>query len=460
MIGVPTTGKAVTDSGSIWRGRRGGVTIGALALIFLAAIESFAVTTVMPVVSADLHGQALYAVAFSGTLATGVIGMVAAGAFCDRIGPRAPLYTATGLFVVGLVIAGAATTMPVLLLGRLVQGLGAGGQTVALYVVVARFYPPALHGRVFAAFAAAWVVPSMIGPFLAGAVTQYLHWRWAFLGVAVLVATAFGMVAWLLRNVDLGGGDPEGRGRIRSRLLHAVVVALGAVGVGFAVDAPAPWRWPLACAIIVVTGIAIRPLLPAGALRAARGLPSVVLLRGIVSGGFFAAETYIPYLLIDRFHVTPVLAGLALTFAAIAWSTGSWLQGRFGDRWGTTRIALLSSALLLIAITVQLLVALGALPPIAAMLGWGFGGGGMGLLYPRLMVVTLADSTPADQGFHSAALSISDATGAAIAIAVAGIAFGAVSLAGSGFPVVFLIAAGLILLGVIPGTRLEQPHRG
>ena len=81
--------------------------------------------------------------------------------------------------------------MEVLVVGRLVQGLGIGGQTVALYVVVARVYPPALHGRVFAAFSAAWVIPSLVGPFLAGAVTEYLHWRWVFLGVAVLTFVAF-----------------------------------------------------------------------------------------------------------------------------------------------------------------------------------------------------------------------------------------------------------------------------
>ncbi|WP_295011134.1 MFS transporter [uncultured Microbacterium sp.] len=445
---------------SIWRGRRGGVTVGAFALIFLAAIEALAVTTVMPVVSADLHGEALYAVAFSGTLATGVIGMVAAGAACDRMGPRRPLYAATLLFLVGLVIAGVAPSMPVLLLGRLVQGLGAGGQTVALYVVVARFYPPAVHGRVFAAFAAAWVVPSMIGPFLAGAVTQYLHWRWAFLGVAALVALAFGLVAWLLRGADLGGGSPRTDGRLGQRLLCAIVVAVAAVGIGFAVDAPGPSRWPLALSIAVVIAVAIRPLLPPGTLRADRGLASVVLLRGIVSGGFFAAETYIPYLLIARYDVTPVLAGLALTFSAVAWSTGSWAQGRFGDRWGTRRIALVSVGLIAVGIGVQLVVALGALAPIAAMAGWTFGGAGMGLLYPRLTVETLADSTPADQGFNSSALSIADSTGSAMAIAIAGVVSGTVVLAGSGFPGVFLVALGVIALGLIPATRLTGPRRG
>ncbi|MBQ3358295.1 MAG: MFS transporter, partial [Microbacterium sp.] len=148
---------------SIWDRSRIWVTTGAIALIFLAAIEALAVTTVMPIVSEALDGGALYAVAFSGTLATGVIGMVAAGAWSDARGPRGALYVAVTLFLVGLLISGFAVTMHQFLVGRLVQGLGAGGQTVALYVVVARLYPPHLHGRIFAAFAAAWVVPSMIG---------------------------------------------------------------------------------------------------------------------------------------------------------------------------------------------------------------------------------------------------------------------------------------------------------
>src|SRR3546814_9335663 len=84
------------------------VTAGAVALIFLAAIQSLAVTTVMPVVSADLDGDALYAIAFSGTLATSVIGMIAVGAWCDRGGVLAPLKTSVALFVAGMLLQGIA----------------------------------------------------------------------------------------------------------------------------------------------------------------------------------------------------------------------------------------------------------------------------------------------------------------------------------------------------------------
>src|SRR6478735_4378046 len=84
------------------------ITIGACALVFLGAFESLAVTTVMPAVSLDLDGERLYALAFAGPLATGVIGMAVAGNWADRRGPVAPLYLSVALFVVGLVVAGLA----------------------------------------------------------------------------------------------------------------------------------------------------------------------------------------------------------------------------------------------------------------------------------------------------------------------------------------------------------------
>ena len=144
------------------------VTLGACALVFLAAFESLAVTTIMPLVSRELDGAALYALAFAGPLATGVIGMVAAGNWSDRRGPVGPLYASVAMFVLGLLIAGTAANMPALVAGRLVQGLGGGAMTVALYVVIARVYPPVLHPKIFAAFSAAWVIPSLVGPFAAG----------------------------------------------------------------------------------------------------------------------------------------------------------------------------------------------------------------------------------------------------------------------------------------------------
>lgn len=439
---------------SIWDRERIWVTIGATALIFLGAIEALAVTTVMPVVSEALDGQALFAVAFAGTLATSVIGMVAGGAASDARGPRGALYVAVSLFVAGLVISGSAVTMEQFLVGRLVQGLGAGGQTVALYVVVARLYPAHLHGRIFAAFAAAWVVPSMIGPFLAGAVAEFLDWRWAFLGVAVLTLIAFVMIAVRLRGVDLGDGNASSTSRIWLRLLLAVLVAVAAVSVGLAADLPPAAGWPTAIAAVLVIGFAVLRLLPSGTLRSARGLPSVVLARGLVAGAFFAAEAYVPYLLMEQFDFSPTWAGIALMLAALAWAGGSALQGRYGEALGNHRIAVTSIALLLMALLVVLMTALANGSPILIVVGWGLAGAGMGLIYPRLNVLMLAYSERGNEGFNSSALSISDATGSAVAVALAGLGVATLGGGVQAFPVVYAFCIVLVLVASIPGLRL------
>jgi MFS family permease len=443
-------------TGGIWNARYVWVTVGSVALIFLAAIQSLAVTTVMPIVSADLDGAALYAVAFSGTLATSVIGMVAVGAWCDRASPLPPLATAVALFVAGLVLAGLAPTMEVLVAGRLAQGLGTGGETVAIYVITARVYPAALHGRLMGAFSAAWVVPSLIGPFLAGVVTEYLGWRWVFLGVALLTAAAFTLVAARLRGLDLHTTDPA-VGGVTLRLACAVAVAVGALGISFAGEAGA-WSWAVIVVSVVVVLAAIRPLVPKGTLRAARGLPSVVLMRALIAGALFGAEIYVPYLLIDGYGFTPAWAGLGLTAAAIAWAATADVQGRFGDRIGNARLTVLGMAQLFTAAALAALTGLLHLHPVVLIVGWAFAGGGMGLIYPRLTVLTLAYSTPQNQGFNSAALSIFDAVGASTSIAVMGLVFTALTGTGAAFPTVFAIAAGLALVALVPGLRLGHVH--
>lgn len=443
-----------SDVATIWDRHRIWVTLGAVALIFLAAIEALAVTTVMPIVSEALDGEALFAVAFAGTLATSVIGMVATGAWSDARGPRGALYVAVALFIIGLLLSGFAVTMHQFLLGRLIQGLGTGGQTVALYVVVARLYPPHLHGRIFAAFAAAWVVPSMVGPFLAGAVAEYLDWRWAFLGVAVLTAAAFLMIAVRLRGVDLGHGEPQDRRALVIRLLLAVVVAVLAVVVGFSADMTPPVGWPVALAAVLAIGFAVLPLLPRRTLVAGRGLPSVVLMRGIAAGAFFAAEAYIPYLLIKKFGFSATWAGVALMLAALAWAGASALQGRFGERLGNRRITLISLGSLLIALSCVLVAALIDVSPFVVVVGWAFAGAGMGLLYPRLTVLTLAYSDQTNQGFNSSALSISDATGSAVAIALAGLGVASLGGGADAFGVVFAFCIALLAVSVVPGLRL------
>ncbi len=433
------------------------VTIGTCALVFLAAFESLAVTTIMPLVSRELNGGSLYALAFAGPLATGVIGMVGAGNWSDRRGPAMPLYASVGLFVLGLLIAGTSVSMPMLVAGRLVQGFGGGALTVALYVLVARFFPGPLHPRIFAAFSAAWVVPSLVGPFAAGVVAQVFSWHWVFLGVVGLVIPALAMIVPVLRGLD----EPEEAGQPQEasqpdrslppwalgRLGWAALAALAVLGLNLSADVSIP-SFPaatalLASAAVVLALVAVRPLVPRGTLAARRGLPSVILARGLASASFFGAEVYLPYLLIDQYAFPPTLAGLTLTGGALAWAGAAAVQGRLGSRLPHQSAVQTGSLMVLAAVLLALATTALHWPAVIAIAGWVLAGGGMGLLYPRLSVMTLALSTKENEGFNSSAMSISDSLGGALSLASTGIVFEAFTTAVQSFAGVFAFTAAI-----------------
>jgi len=93
--------------------------------------------------------------------------------------------------------------------------------------------------------------------------------------------------------------------------------------------------------------------------------------------------------------------------------------------------------------------------------GWAVSGTGMGLAYPRLSVLVLAESNPGSQGFNSAALNIADAAGPAMSLAVAGILFQALGPAGAvaAFSAVFALGLALTLLALLVSRAVVSSDR-
>ena len=425
-------------------------TVGAWSLVFLAAFESLAVTTIMPVVTADLDGRGLYALAFSSTLAAGVVGMVAIGSWADRRGPAVPLFTAIAVFAAGLAGAGTATVMPVFVAARFLQGLGAGGMTVALYVLVAMVYPAALHIRIFGAFASAWVLPSMVGPFVAGFVADALSWHWVFLGVVVLVAVAGALMLPAVRGRDRAPADrvPASAADAR-RVAEAAMVAVSVVALSSLGELEPVAAWLLAPVAVVVIGFALRNLVPPGTYRIRAGLPATVVLCGAAGGVFFGTEVYLPLLLHDRYGLPAWLSGITLTAGAIAWALASAVQGRLGDRLDPGTAIRAGAALLTGGAALELATVVLRLHPGVAAAGWFAAGAGMGTLYPRISTLVLALSAPGEEGFNTAAKSITDAVGGSAALAVSGLLFSLAPFVG---PFAFTTVLGVVT--VLIGLRV------
>ena len=164
------------------------LSIGIVSVVLLIAFEATAVGTAMPVAARELDGIPLYAFAFSAYFTTSLFAMVLAGQWADRRGPLRPLTAGIAAFARrAAAVRDRRAPCGCSSLGRAVQGLGGGLVIVALYVVVGRAYPERLRPAIMAAFAASWVVPSVVGPLAAGTVTEHLGWRWVFVGIPVLV---------------------------------------------------------------------------------------------------------------------------------------------------------------------------------------------------------------------------------------------------------------------------------
>jgi MFS family permease len=431
------------------------VTIASFAIVFLAAFENLAVATVMPVISRALDGASLYAVAFSAPLAIGIVGMVIAGTWSDRRGPRTPLVVLVVVFAVGLVIAGIAPSMTVLVGGRLLYGLAGGGLTVVLYVVVGRTYPPALQPQIFGSFAVAWIFPALIGPAIAGIVADSLGWRWVFLGVVALVLPAMVLVLPTLRTIAGVEREPVRDPAVR-RTVIALVLAFAILGLGLAGQLEGPAKLGAVVLALAVSALCARFLLPAGTLTLRTGIGGVIGVRAIVAGAYFGAEIYLPYLLTGQFHLSPAISGLSLTGAGVAWGAASWLQGRFADRLPARASIQIGMVLVVLAVLASLATAYFMLSPLVAIAGWTVGGAGMGMVYPRLSVLMLEYSTPATQGFNSSAFAIADAVGPAIVLAILGILFQSIqAVAGSrpAFSAVFVLPAVLAGVAILATPR-------
>ena len=475
---TPATTDGAAEVATLAPGTQRTVLFGMVAFVFLGAFEALAVATAMPTVAVALDGLTLYTLAFAASLASSVVGMVASGRWSDRAGPTTPLWTGIGLFLAGLLVAGLATDMLVLVAGRVLQGVGTGLYIVALYVLVARVFPADRRPKVFAAFAAAWVVPSIVGPAIAGLVVEHVGWRWVFLAVPVLAVPALVLMRPAMRAArgtasddapspvpddarpvggDAAAEQPLDRTARQASLAWAVVAALGIGALNYAGQLRGIALAVLLVAALAAVALAVPRLLPPGTTRAARGLPSVVAIRGLVAAAFTGAEVLLPLLLSHERGLAPSLAGAVLTFGAVGWSTGSWLRGR--ATWGLQHAGYvrLGGTLVALGIGGAALLAWTAVPPVVGMVAWTLAGLGMGMTHPTLSVLTLELSPVAEQGANSSALQVSDAVAAATALAVTGSLLWALhaSLGLAAYVVCFavtvLLAAGVALLA--PRTR-------
>ena len=428
-----------------------------VVLITMAAFEHLGVSTAMPKMLAELGGGALYSWPFTSFLAASVMATVLSGRLCDRYGPGPALLVGPTMFLVGLVVAGTATGMVALLIGRAFQGFALGTVIVAIYVLVALVYPEDARPRAFGLIAAAWVVPSLVGPTVAGMVTEQASWRWVFLGIVPFAVLGMLLLVPTVRKLpSLGEDVPEATPR-RFVPLAAVATGVGLTALTWAAQHPSLATLWLGLAGLVAVVPALRVLLPRGTLLARRGLPVTILARGLFAGAFFGVEAFVPLTLVAVHHQSAAMAGLPLTVGSLGWAGASWWQGRLTD---VPRARFIRAGYLIVAFSLasMVLIAPSWGPAWVAAPLWVIGGFGMGLAIPNIGVLTLQYAAPRDRGFASAALQVSDMVFAASTVGLGGVLL--TTLASAEAPTAAVIPIDLLMAGVaLVGAMVFRPQR-
>lgn len=443
----------------LWDPQRRLLLVGIVCLITVVAIEAMAVSTVMPLVEDDLGDIWLYGWAFSAFYLGDLIGIVLGGRAADRVAPVVPLLIGLATFTIGLLVGGLAPTMGVLVLGRALQGVGAGVVPAVSYVCVGRGFPELLRPRVFAIMSTAWVLPSLISPLVASAVASTVGWRWVFLG---LVPVTVGVTLLAVRALRaLGRPEEPHAGTTPVGAAIRLAAGAGLVLGGLTADPPV-----VTLALVLLGGFvlvpAFRSLTPVGTLRAAPGLPAAILTRGVLTFAFFSADAFISLALTSVRGTTTLLAGMVLAVSSVTWTAGSWLQARRIESWGVARLERLGGTCLVVGLVGLALCLVPAVPLWGWFVASAVAGFGMGTAYSPLSVVTLAEAEAGRVGAATSALQLTDILGVAFGTGIAGVIVAVGDRVdasrSSTMAVLFLVAAAVGVGVVLLSARLPSTH--
>ncbi|CAM5546274.1 MFS transporter OS=Streptomyces rimosus subsp. rimosus (strain ATCC / DSM 40260 / JCM 4667 /NRRL 2234) OX=1265868 GN=SRIM_016640 PE=4 SV=1 [Streptomyces rimosus subsp. rimosus] len=312
--------------------------------MLLAALDQTIVSTALPTIVADLGGGGHMAWVVTAYLLAETVSTVLVGKFGDLFGRKIIFQVSAVVFVGGSVLAGASTSMLMLVVARAVQGVGGGGLMVTAMALIADVIPLRERGKYQGALGAVFGVTTVVGPTLGGLFTDHASWRWCFY---VNIPIAIVMVAMAARTI------PVVRAAVRPLIdyLGIVLVALGASGLVLGLEwGGNEYAWGsaviiglfagsvvLLAAFVVVELRAREPMLPMHLFRNPV-FTICSVLSFIVGFAMLGAMTYLPTYLQFVDGVSATMSGVR-TLPMVAGLLGtSMLSGVVVSRTGRYRV--------------------------------------------------------------------------------------------------------------------------
>ncbi|MAK55429.1 MAG: MFS transporter [Pusillimonas sp.] len=400
------------------------VVLGLLVAIFLGGLEQTIVAVALPLMSADLSGVEYLAWVISGYLIAMTVATPIYGKLGDLYGRRLMLFSAIVIFLLSSVLCALATTMPVMILARVIQGIGGAGLLSVSQTIVGDIIAPRDRGRYQGYISTAFAIASVTGPVVGGLLTEYISWRWIFWINVPLCIVAYLTAHRALNNLPI----PQLKRQIDylgalwlTAGLTVLLIAISRVGHGAALaETLNVFLYVLAVVLLAIfvwqEKRAPDPIIPLMLLRN-RTVAASSLMLFVAFVQMIGMTILIPLRLQMLTHAGADEAAVQLLPLSLSIPVGAWIAGLLMVKLGHyRRIQLAGTALLPIAL------ALTAYTPangtLLVILCTSLGGFGIGLLLPTSTVAAQNAVEHRHLGVATGVTSFARSLGAALGIAV------------------------------------------
>ena len=368
----------------------------------------------------------------------------------DRYGRRTSFLTSIVIFGVGSVVVASATDVTVLLVGRAIQGFGAGGIFPVASAVVGDVFPVEQRGRALGLIGAVFGIAFLIGPIIGGILLLF-GWPWLFwINVPIVIL----IIALGMRLLPAGGGKQGAPfDWFGSIVLSGLLIALA-----FGLQGLERGTWALIIAALLVPVLILverRALDPVIQLSLLVRWQIVVILALAFGAGIAEAVTlYVPSLLVSAYGMSESTASFQLIPLVLAMAVASPLSGRMLDRVGAKPVVLTGIALMIAG-----LVVLGVWP---TSLPWFyafsvlFGLGIAVLLGAALRYMMLAEASESERAPAQAMLTITISVGQMIGATMMATVAATGTDATSGYAMAMLVTAAVMAVLLVIGFGIRR----
>jgi EmrB/QacA subfamily drug resistance transporter len=355
-------GQVDRRAGVGFRSERGPVLIGIMLATGLVAMDTTVIATAVPSIVASVGGFAEFPWLFSVYLLTQAVTVPVYGKLADLFGRKPVMLLGIGLFLLGSILCGVASSMGALIAFRAVQGLGAGAIQPMSLTIAGDLYTLEERAKVQGYLASVWALSAVVGPAVGGLFAEYVGWRWIFFVNIPLCLVAAATIGLRFR-------ERVERRHTRIDYAGAAVLtgALTLLILGL-LEGGQAWAWGsvpsiavlgvgalLLAVFIPIERRAADPLLPLGLLRR-RLIVTTDLVAACVGAVVLGLTTYIPTYVQDALGSGPLVAGFALATLSLGWPLSASLSGRVYLRIGIRSTALLGAAVVVLGCGLLLLL--------------------------------------------------------------------------------------------------------